>query len=74
MNELYRHNFVEEESIFLNLHKTSSCFPTFLVILVTCLSKSRELSITKPQKLKVINTWNLNIIDGEFQIKRVIVR
>ena len=36
--------------MFFSLLKTSNCFPTFLVILATCLLKFSELSIVTPKR------------------------
>ena len=38
--------------MFFSLLKTSNCFPTFLVILATCLLKFSELSIVIPKRSK----------------------
>ena len=58
MNELSRQSLVRNDNIFLSLHRTSSCFPTFLLIFVMCFPKFRELSNVSPNRSTVSSSGN----------------
>ena len=56
MNELSRQSLVRNDNIFLSLHRTSSCFPTFLLIFVMCFPKLRELPNVSPNRSTVLSS------------------
>ena len=53
MNESSRQSLVGNDDTFFSLQRTSSCFPTFLLIFVMCFPKFRESFNVTPNKSTV---------------------
>ena len=56
--------------MFFSLVKTSDCFPTFLLILATCLLKFSELSIVTPKRSK----WSTIVTCTSLTLKEISLR